>query len=65
MLTMKFLRAWKQSNDFDALRQQRLKQWSYIDGLAQHCSNSIANALELLQSCVKPSISLLTYLLAY
>ena len=28
----------------------------YIDGLAQDCSNSIANALELLQSCVKPSI---------
>ena len=29
----------------------------YIDGLAQDCSNSIANALELLQSCTKPSIS--------
>ena len=27
-----------------------------IDGLAQHFSNSIANALELLQSCTKPSI---------
>ena len=27
-----------------------------IDGLAQDCSNSIANALELLQSCTKPSI---------
>ena len=27
-----------------------------IDGLAQHCSNCIANALELLQSCTKPSI---------
>ena len=27
----------------------------YIDGLAQDCSNSIANALELLQSCTKPS----------
>ena len=25
------------------------------DGLAQDCSNSIANALELLQSCIKPS----------
>ena len=30
----------------------------YIDGLAQDCSNSIANALELLQSCTKPSICL-------
>ena len=27
----------------------------YIDGLAQDCSNSIANALELLQSWTKPS----------
>ena len=26
-----------------------------IDGLMQDCSNSIANALELLQSCTKPS----------
>ena len=28
----------------------------YIDGLVQDCRNSIANALELLQSCTKPSI---------
>ena len=28
----------------------------YIDGLVQDCSNSIADALELLQSCTKPSI---------
>ena len=27
----------------------------YINGLAQDCSYSIANALELLQSCTKPS----------
>ena len=27
------------------------------DSLVQHCSNSIANILELLQSCTKPSIS--------
>ena len=27
-----------------------------IDGLVQDYSNSIANALELLQSCIKPSI---------
>ena len=26
-----------------------------IDGLVQDCRNSIANALELLQSCTKPS----------
>ena len=29
-----------------------------IDGLVQDCSNSIANTLELLQSCTKPSICL-------
>ena len=28
----------------------------YIDGLVQNCSNSIANAMELLQSYTKPSI---------
>ena len=28
------------------------------DGLVQDCSNSFANALELLQSCTKPSIYL-------
>ena len=30
----------------------------YIDGSVQDCSNSIANALELLQSCSEPSIYL-------
>ena len=34
----------------------------YIDGLAQDCSNSIVNALELLQSCAKPSICVHTLL---
>ena len=29
---------------------------AHIEGLAQDCNNSIANALELLQSCAKPSI---------
>ena len=33
-----------------------LKKPEYIYGLVQDCSNSIANALELLQSCTKPSI---------
>ena len=28
---------------------------THIDALVQDCSNSIANALELLQSCTKPS----------
>ena len=31
------------------------RSW-HIDGLVQDCSNSIANALELLQSCTKPLI---------
>ena len=30
---------------------------SYPYGVVQNCSNSIANTLELLQSCTKPSIS--------
>ena len=30
--------------------------WRDIDGLVQDYSNAIANALELLQSCTKPSI---------
>ena len=29
---------------------------AYIDGLVQDCNNSIVNALELLQSCTKPSM---------
>ena len=29
---------------------------AYIDGLVQDCTNSIANALELLHSCIKPTI---------
>ena len=31
-------------------------EWVHIDGLVQDCSNSIANALELLHSCTKPWI---------
>ena len=35
-----------------------IKKWVafYFHGLAKHCSNSTANAPELLQSCTKPSI---------
>ena len=32
--------------------------YTYLDGFVQDCSNSIANALELLQSYTKPSIYL-------
>ena len=28
----------------------------YFEGLVQDCNNSIANAMELLQSCTKPSM---------
>ena len=40
-----------------------MNEWWYndsnihVDGLAQDCSNPIANALELLQACAKPSSS--------
>ena len=30
--------------------------WDYVDGLVQDCNKSIANTLELLQSCIKPSM---------
>ena len=36
-----------------------------IDGLVQDCSNSVANALEFLQSCAKPSILCMTSLLSW
>ena len=32
-----------------------------IDGLVQDCSNSIANAMELLQSCIKQLICVYTF----
>ena len=38
---------------FETIDSQR--NTDEIDGLVQDCSNSIANALELLQSCTKPS----------
>ena len=39
------------------LSNQQAQCWlhRHIDGSVQDCSNSIANALELLQSCTKPS----------
>ena len=37
--------------------------YAYIDGLAQDCSNSSALPMGLLQSCDKPSIWFLPYLL--
>ena len=35
---------------------------SYINGLVQDCSISIANALDILQSCPKPSICFTLFL---
>ena len=36
-----------------------------IDDLMQDCSNSIANALELLESCTKPSIYISSFQVVY
>ena len=36
----------------------------HINGLVQDFSNSIANAMELLQSCIKPAIFLSDHLLS-
>ena len=43
----------KKTNTFDS---SGITMKYHFDGLVQDCSNSIANALELLQSCTKPSI---------
>ena len=42
--------------DLAPQRNWNLQIHLYVDGLVQDCSNSIANALELLQSCTKPSM---------
>ena len=48
---------WKAFNDWHHLMRKNYKKNKlYIDALVQDCSNSIANAIELLQSCTKPSI---------
>ena len=33
---------------------KRSAEIAFVDSLTQHCSNAIANALELLPSCTKP-----------
>ena len=40
-----------------------IKAYRHVDGLMQDCSISIANALEILQSCTKPSIVVLSSLI--
>ena len=39
-----------------AFQKTHYRAHDYIDGLVQDCSNAIANALELPQSCSKPPI---------
>ena len=41
---------------FGAASDENFVKWQHFDGLVQDCSKSIARALELLQSCTKPSI---------
>ena len=48
------LRTWMQSLEFD----WGVKPATYLDGLVQDSSNSVANALDLLQSCAKSTIYL-------
>ena len=45
----------RQAGTYSAIPTTEKNVW-YIDGLVQDHSNSIANALELLQSCTKQSI---------
>ena len=43
------------------LHQRKMKQTiAWDNGFVQDCSNSIANSLELLQTCTKPSIYVVT-----
>ena len=46
----------KWSNIDSLLLYSTLTKQSYTDGLAEDCGNSLANALELPQSCAEPSI---------
>ena len=39
-----------------SLKHWNMHMYSYVSGLGPDCSNSSANALELLQSCTKPSM---------
>ena len=41
---------------FPKTKPLSVKLYHHFDGLVQDCRNSIANTLELLQSCTKPSI---------
>ena len=56
-LNMMPVSRWNQHKKYCSLN--RVTKYSYfdIDGLVQDCSNSKANALELLQSCTQPLIS--------
>ena len=44
---------------FEATHMSTSRGKNHISGLMYYCSNPIANALELLQSCAKPSIYLM------
>ena len=46
-----FLRTWRKCISNAVCKMLAIY---YFDGLVQDCSNSIANALEILQSCTKP-----------
>ena len=41
---------------YNIITRKHRNRWEYIDGLVQDGGDSIANALELLQSCTKSSI---------
>ena len=52
-----YYRVHNQANGHNTEMQQ-----GHVNGLVQDCSNSVVNALELLQSCTKPSmLSILNY----
>ena len=57
IIKSKSVQKWFLQNFHDELTVKPMVECYYVNGLLQDCSNSIANALELLQSCTKPSLS--------
>ena len=56
MIVGVFMTTTSNTTNDDKVGLMMILGFSYINGLVQDCSNSIANALELLQSCAKASI---------
>ena len=52
----KYIYSWHEIKKLFSKKETQSLEWQNVDGSVQDCSNSIANALELPQSCTKPSM---------